>query len=318
LFISDKYRITITKGDITKENVDAIVNAANSSLLGGNGVDGAIHAAGGSQILEECKDIAQKIGKLDIGEAVITSGGDLVAKHVIHTVGPIWQGGENKEEVLLANAYSNCLKLAGEKKIKTIAFPSISTGVYGFPKELAAKIAFDTVNESLENYEDIEEVKFICFDNYSYKLYLGLLKNDMKERIKALLEFIPYFEDEKIEFTSWVGGEKNKNGVITMAHPKYDVGIINFIEAVGNSGIMMDDYLGFVEDKIGINSDINSVVKGGSLDTLRAILTYYVREEKFCDGTWGKAAKDKVFLNILKTMDSLLKNIKSVQYIITK
>jgi O-acetyl-ADP-ribose deacetylase len=182
LLISYINRINITKGDITKENVDAIVNAANSSLLGGGGVDGAIHAAGGSQILEECMAIVRKIGELKTGEAVITSGGKLKAKYVIHTVGPIWHGGHSNEEVLLSNAYRNSLKLASEKGIKTIAFPNISTGVYGFPKELAAKIAFDTVKVSLLDYEKIEEVKFVCFDDYSYKLYL-----DLEKRISVVI-----------------------------------------------------------------------------------------------------------------------------------
>lgn len=167
-------KIKIVKGDITKEKVDAIVNAANSSLLGGGGVDGAIHRVGGSQILEECKNIVSKIGSLKTGEAVITSGGKLKAKYVIHTVGPIWHGGYSNEEILLSNAYRNSLKLASEKNIKTIAFPNISTGVYGYPKDLAAKVAYNAVQESLAKYENIEEVRFVCFDDYNYKLYLNL------------------------------------------------------------------------------------------------------------------------------------------------
>lgn len=174
LSIFSKGKIIIKKGDITKENVDAIVNAANSGLLGGGGVDGAIHRAGGSQILEECKEIVNRIGRLDTGEAVITSGGRLKAKYVIHTVGPIWRGGDKNEEDLLANAYKNSLKLAYENGIKIIAFPNISTGVYGFPKEAAAKIAFDTVKDSLEIYNTIEEVRFVCFGDYNYELYLKL------------------------------------------------------------------------------------------------------------------------------------------------
>ncbi|MBP2031792.1 O-acetyl-ADP-ribose deacetylase (regulator of RNase III) [Clostridium algifaecis] len=170
-------KITITKGDITRENVDAIVNAANSGLRGGGGVDGAIHSAGGPKILEECMVIISKIGRLETGEAVITSAGNLKAKYVIHTVGPIWHGGDKNEETLLANAYRNSLKLASENKIKTIAFSNISTGVYGFPKKLASKIAFNTVIESLKNYEAIEKVKFVCFDDYNYKLYVNLLND---------------------------------------------------------------------------------------------------------------------------------------------
>ncbi|KOR26779.1 ADP-ribose-binding protein [Clostridium sp. L74] len=173
-------KIKILKGDITKENVDAIVNAANSSLLGGGGVDGAIHRVGGNKILEECKDIVSKIGSLKTGEAVITSGGNLKVKYVIHTVGPIWHGGDSNEENLLSNAYKNSLKLAAEKNIKTIAFPNISTGVYRYSKDEAAKIAYNSVKESLIKYENIEEVRFVCFDEYNYKLYQDLLFNDMK------------------------------------------------------------------------------------------------------------------------------------------
>ncbi|MDU1320890.1 MAG: ADP-ribose-binding protein [Clostridium botulinum] len=173
-------KIKIIKGDITKENVDAIVNAANSSLLGGGGVDGAIHRAGGNKILKECKIIVSKIGSLKTGEVVITSGGNLKAKYVIHTVGPIWHGGKSNEETLLANAYKNSLKLASEKNVKTVAFPNISTGVYRYPKDEAAKVAYNSVKESLIKYENIEEVRFVCFDDYNYKLYEDLLLDDIK------------------------------------------------------------------------------------------------------------------------------------------
>ncbi|ENK0837751.1 ADP-ribose-binding protein [Clostridium botulinum] len=173
-------KIKIIKGDITKENVDAIVNAANSSLLGGGGVDGAIHRAGGNKILEECKSIVSKIGQLKTGEAVITSGGNLKAKYVIHTVGPIWHGGHNNEEAFLFNCYKNSVKLACENNIKTVAFPNISTGVYGYPKDLAAKVAYNAVKESLIEYKNIEEVRFVCFDEYNYKLYQDLLFADTR------------------------------------------------------------------------------------------------------------------------------------------
>lgn len=165
-------KISIIKGDITKENVDAIVNAANSGLLGGGGVDGAIHRVGGIEILKECKEIINKIGKLETGKVVITSGGNLKAKYVIHTVGPIWRGGNCNEETLLASCYINSLNLALEKGIKTIAFPNISTGVYGFPQDLAVEIVFNTMRENIEKYKDIKEIKFVCFDDWNYKLYL--------------------------------------------------------------------------------------------------------------------------------------------------
>lgn len=133
-------RIELVRGDITTVNADAIVNAANSQLMGGGGVDGAIHRAGGSTILEECRRYVSLCGPLSIGKAMITSGGSLPAAFVIHTVGPVWQGGTKREVALLADAYRNSLELAVEKKLKTIAFPNISTGVYAFPKERAAKV----------------------------------------------------------------------------------------------------------------------------------------------------------------------------------
>jgi O-acetyl-ADP-ribose deacetylase (regulator of RNase III) len=169
-----KNKIQIVKGDITKLKVDAIVNAANSSLMGGGGVDGAIHRAGGPQILEECV----KIGGCPTGEAVITSGGKLPAKYVIHTVGPVWNGGKKNEDELLANCYRNSLKLAVANKIKTIAFPNISTGIYRFPKEQAAEIALKTVREFLSGNDSIEEVIFVCFDDENLNIYKKLLADN--------------------------------------------------------------------------------------------------------------------------------------------
>lgn len=156
--------ITVQVGDITKVHADAIVNAANASLMGGGGVDGAIHRAGGPAILEDCKKIVARQGKCPTGEAVITTAGDLPAQYVIHTVGPIWNGGKSKEPEKLANCYRNSLKLAAENGCKTIAFPGISTGVYRFPKELAAEIAVKTVQNFLAANETIEQVIFVCFD----------------------------------------------------------------------------------------------------------------------------------------------------------
>ena len=167
--------IHFVKGDITKMKVDAIVNAANSSLLGGGGVDGAIHREGGPKILEECKVIVAKQGGCKTGEAVITTGGNLPAKYVIHTVGPIWHGGDKNEEELLANAYKNSLRLATEYEIKSIAFPNISTGVYGFPKQRAAEIAIAAVKEFLNLTTLIKEVYFVCFDEENYEIYQSLL-----------------------------------------------------------------------------------------------------------------------------------------------
>lgn len=168
-------RIILIKGDITKMDTDAIVNAANSSLLGGGGVDGAIHWVGGPAIMEACVAIRGKQGGCATGEAVITTGGKLPARHVIHTVGPVWQGGSANEEELLASCYRSSLTLAAMNGIRTIAFPNISTGVYGFPKPLAAQIAVETVKRCLQEHTAIEKVVFVCFDDENYGLYEALL-----------------------------------------------------------------------------------------------------------------------------------------------
>ena len=167
-----KMQIKLLKGDITKLEVDAIVNAANTSLLGGGGVDGAIHRAGGKAILEACMQIRNRKGGCNVGEAVITTAGELPAQYVIHTVGPYWNDGQDQSQ-LLKNCYLNSLKLAEEYKLRTIAFPNISTGVYRYPKAAAAVIAIDAVkNTSLES---LEMVYFICFDEENYRLYDQLL-----------------------------------------------------------------------------------------------------------------------------------------------
>lgn len=163
-------KLLAVQGDITHFDGDVIVNAANNSLLGGGGVDGAIHRAGGPIILEECKKIIAEQGELPTGEAVITSAGNMPAKFVIHTVGPIWNGGENDEAKLLANCYSHSLELAVENNCQTIAFPNISTGVYGFPKEEAAVIAVKTVSNFLKRNRQIQQVVFVCFDEENLKL----------------------------------------------------------------------------------------------------------------------------------------------------
>lgn len=168
-------KIYLQKGDITKMATDAIVNAANSSLLGGGGVDGAIHRAGGPAILEACLAIRNKQGGCPTGEAVITTGGNLPARYVIHTVGPVWQGGRKGEAKLLSNAYYNSLRLAVEHRLKTIAFPNISTGIYGFPKKEAAQVALQTVQAFLEQYQSLEAVYFVCFDEENYTIYHQLL-----------------------------------------------------------------------------------------------------------------------------------------------
>lgn len=163
--ISD--RIEIIQGDITKQKVDAIVNAANKSLLGGGGVDGSIHKASGPQLLEECKNL----GGCQTGEAKITKGYNLPAKWVIHTVGPVWKDGDNDEDEMLVRCYNNSLKLADQNRIKTIAFPAISTGAYGFPVERASRIAIDQIIQFLENNSIIEKVILVCFSEKDYNHY---------------------------------------------------------------------------------------------------------------------------------------------------
>jgi len=160
-------RVEIIEGDITKLEVDAIVNAANKSLLGGGGVDGAIHRAAGPELLEETRTL----GGCETGEAKITKGYRLPAKHVIHTVGPVWHGGEKNEDELLANCYRNSLKLAVENGLKTIAFPAISTGAYGFPIERATRIALEQIRAFLEKDDSIQRVICCCFGKRDYEIY---------------------------------------------------------------------------------------------------------------------------------------------------
>ncbi len=167
--MSDKIRVV--KEDITKLKVDAIVNAANKSLLGGGGVDGAIHRAAGLQLLEECK----KLGGAETGEAKITKGYNLPAKYVIHAVGPVWNGGNNNEDELLKNCYKNSLSLTKQYSINSIAFPSISTGVYRFPFERAAKIAVNSVKDYLSTHKNLTEVVFCTFADSDYKIYKELI-----------------------------------------------------------------------------------------------------------------------------------------------
>ncbi len=165
------YKIELTNTDITKLKVDAIVNAANKSLLGGGGVDGAIHRSAGSELLAECR----KLNGCETGNAKITKGYNLSAKFIIHTVGPVWNNGKYKETEKLADCYINSLKLAVENNIETIAFPNISTGVYQFPKKLAAEITIKTVSEFLKENSGIKKVIFVCFDTDNYNIYNELL-----------------------------------------------------------------------------------------------------------------------------------------------
>jgi len=164
--------IELKQGDITREAVDAIVNAANSSLLGGGGVDGAIHRAGGPAILEQCR----QLGGCEPGDAKITTGGKLPAKYVIHTVGPVWHGGEQREPEILASAYRRSLEVASSKGLRTVAFPSISTGAYGYPIRQAAQVALSTVANYLKSHQDIARGTFVLFSQHDLIVYETALK----------------------------------------------------------------------------------------------------------------------------------------------
>jgi O-acetyl-ADP-ribose deacetylase (regulator of RNase III) len=174
--------IELVRGDITKQTTDAIVNAANSGLLGGGGVDGAIHRSAGPELLAECRRIAEEKRRQGqtpcrTGEAVLTGPGRLPCKWVIHTVGPVWYGGSQGEPEFLASCYRKSLLLAEEKRLVSIAFPNISTGVYGYPKEAAAEIAIKTVRETLSQTPGIQRVVFVCFDNENYEHYQQVTGN---------------------------------------------------------------------------------------------------------------------------------------------
>jgi len=171
-----KSRVELAQGDITREMVDAIVNAANSGLLGGGGVDGAIHNAGGPAILEECRAIRERQGTLPAGEAVITSGGRLAARHVIHTVGPVWRGGSHAEAETLARCYRSSLDLAAGRGLSSVAFPAISTGVYGYPAEEAAAVALRTVSDVLRAGSPITLVRCVLFSERHLEIYRRALR----------------------------------------------------------------------------------------------------------------------------------------------
>ena len=175
--IINQAKLATIQGDITRQATDAIVNAANPGLMGGGGVDGSIHRAGGPAILEDCRQIVAKQGRLPTGKAVITTGGNLSAKHVIHTVGPIWRGGNKGEAALLESAYRESLKLAAEQKLSSVSFPSISTGVYGYPVAEAAGVAIRTVVSFLSGQgTPVKEVVFVLFDPVTYRAYSSALE----------------------------------------------------------------------------------------------------------------------------------------------
>ena len=174
-------KVVVVEGDITQQPVDAIVNAANTSLLGGGGVDGAIHRAAGYDLLEECR----RLNGCQTGDAKITKGYNLPADWVIHTVGPVWQDGNHGEDRLLASCYRRCLELAEQYEIRTIAFPAISTGIYGFPAERAARIAVSEVKTFLESHSSVEQAIFVCFSHPSYEYHIAAVQEILQEKRKG-------------------------------------------------------------------------------------------------------------------------------------
>lgn len=182
--ITSANKIVMFRGpaDITNETTDAIVNAANSSLMGGGGVDGAIHHRGGPSIVEECKQYVSENGRLPAGRAMLTSGGRLSAKYVIHTVGPIYRDGGSEEAEQLASCHRECIRIADENNIRSLAFPAISTGAYGYPLHEAAAIAVNSVLDALETASHIERIHFVLFDTAALKAYVKAAQRTMKDR----------------------------------------------------------------------------------------------------------------------------------------
>jgi len=178
----NKRKLSLIQGDITLQETDGIVNAANPGLMGGGGVDGAIHRAGGPAILEECRRIVAKQGRLPPGQAVITTAGRMKTSRVIHTVGPIWEGGNDKEAETLASAYRESLKLAAGNNLESVSFPSVSTGVYGYPVEKAARIALKTAADFLARETPVKEVVFVLYDARTYDVYASALREIIAEK----------------------------------------------------------------------------------------------------------------------------------------
>jgi O-acetyl-ADP-ribose deacetylase (regulator of RNase III) len=202
LDLGESAQVFFEAGDITEQSTDAIVNAANSSLMGGGGVDGAIHHAGGSAILEECRKIVARDGHLPPGEAVQTTGGRLRAAFVIHTVGPIWQGGMHGESGILANAYRNSLRLADRLGLHSVAFPAISTGVYGYPAEAAAGVAVGTVIDELGKARNLHQARFVLYSPAMLSVFIQAAKDEQQRRNASRWSFATIALDPSIPSTN--------------------------------------------------------------------------------------------------------------------
>lgn len=287
-------RLNLIKGDITKLSYDAIVNAANSSLLGGGGVDGAIHRAGGSAILEECRAIRARQGKCKTGQAVITTAGNMPAQKVIHTVGPVWNNGGDKVNQLLADCYRNSLQLAVDNGLKTIVFPNISTGIYRFPKAEAAVIALTTVNDFLAQNESIKEVIFCCFDEENYQLYLNELTTVTADSISNVLIFKDFIQKatesefytintEQSSFDPYVYSQKSKD----------------FFNALQLSGFVQAYDWGAWAEQAKAFYSTPELLKSASIIDIIRLCTFHIRQDRFNAGHLAKILKNKYFSFIL-------------------
>ncbi|MBR5555689.1 O-acetyl-ADP-ribose deacetylase [bacterium] len=262
-------KIEILNGDITKLKVDAIVNAANKSLLGGGGVDGAIHRAAGHKLLEEC----QTLNGCETGQSKITKGYNLPAKFVIHTVGPVWYGGNKNEREMLKSCYHTALTLAKENGVKTIAFPAISCGVYRFPLEEACAIATETVKDFISNDDSFEKIIFIDINEEIINLYLDL--SDINSRCQKLPKIKP--QDFK-----WGGGFKNSKEGETPQFPYviYTENVLEWVRCYYKLELIMPNYVEYVN-----NADFrNKKFKNYSRNDILNLLTYYIRQDRFCEG----------------------------------
>jgi len=234
--------IRVKKGDITKVEIDAIVNAANTSLMGGGGVDGAIHKAGGKDILEECRAIRNREGGCKVGEAVYTTAGRLNAQYVIHTVGPKWNKGNSNESEKLKRCYINSLKIAESLKLKSIAFPNISTGIYGYPKNEAAEIAIKTIKEHKGN--SLSLVQFVCFDDDNYMIYQNKLQDSSQSNLDIGEIEERLSKSSKGYWTAMIEGEDHESGaafIMTGIDPGEDIWSENRGKDIYINGGTIDD-----------------------------------------------------------------------------
>lgn len=288
-------KLTAVQGDITKLEVDAIVNAANCTLLGGGGVDGAIHRAAGRELLEACR----VFGGCKTGEARITPGFRLPAKFVIHTPGPVWHGGKRGEPELLRACYVNSLTLAVENGCKSIAFPAISTGVYGYPKREAAEIAVDVVRNWPQLHP--KEVIFCCFSSEDLEIYQKKLNELKKQLIDELCSFIPYFEQQVNKKISWSSNMSDGNSVFP--YPLYDLEVRQFVKKIHEFGCDQQ-YLENIKD---FNIDSQNF-ENADMDLVRTLLTFFARGERFCDGLQAQRIENGWILQLLKRLRKISTN----------